>query len=68
MKRIAIKLNPAFKRTQPLPVLSVDFQTRAGGRSRSIDLVAETSPTVAVRAVGAVVPAGFGVRLAGTMN
>ncbi len=68
MKRIANKVNPAFKRTQPLPVLSADFKTRAGWAARSLTLVADTLPAAAVRAAGAVVPPGLRVRLAAAMG
>jgi len=36
MKVIAMKLNPAFKRTQPLPMLTADFAKRAGRAAISI--------------------------------
>lgn len=68
MKSIAIKVNPAFKRTQPLPVLSADFKTRAGWAARSIAQVAGTLPAVAVRAAGAVVKPGLNMRLAAAMG
>ena len=38
MKVIAMKLNPAFKRTQPLPMLTADFAKRASRAARSIAL------------------------------
>lgn len=67
MNRIAIRVNPAFKRTQPLPVLSADFKPRAGWAARSMALVADTLPGAAARAASAVVKPGLTVRLTGAL-
>lgn len=36
MKTFTMKANPAFKRTQPLPLLSADFAQHAGWAARSL--------------------------------
>jgi hypothetical protein len=53
MKLIAMKLNPAFKRTQPLPVLTADLAKRAERATRTMAValpMAATWPTVAMSA------------------
>ena len=49
MKMTVMKTNPAFKRTQPLPVLSADFAQRAGRAAmrfaRAMPLAGAWSPT-----------------------
>jgi hypothetical protein len=56
MKVIAMKLNPAFKRTQLLPVLTADLAGRTGRAAQSIAQgfpLARVWPAVAVSAVSA---------------
>jgi len=53
MRVIAMKLNPAFKRTQPLPLLTADLGKRAGRAARSLAPALPLTrawPIVAVRA------------------
>jgi hypothetical protein len=64
MKRIAMKLNPAFKRTQPLPLLTTDITKRAGRAARSIAQVlpmASVWPVAAASAAGRMVKANLNV-------
>lgn len=65
MKMIAMRLNPAFKRTQPLPRLSADFAQRAGRAARSI---AEAFPLAAASAAGRMVKANLNVPATGLMG
>jgi hypothetical protein len=58
MKFNAMKLNPAFKRTQPLPQLTTDLAKRAGRAARSIAQAlprASAWPAVAVSAASRMV-------------
>lgn len=67
MKMISIKVNPAFKRTQPLPLLTADFAQRAGRAARAISQVMPVAGTWPVAALSVVGPAGktdFNVPLA----
>jgi hypothetical protein len=67
MKMIAMKLNPAFKRTQPLPLLTVEIAQRAGRAARSITQVlpmARAWPVVAATAAGRMVNADLNVPIA----
>ena len=64
MKVIAMKLNPAFKRTQPLPLLTADFAQRAGRAARSIAQVlpmARAWPVAAASAAGRMVQVNLNV-------
>ena len=64
MKVIAMKLNPAFKRTQPLPLLTSDLAKRAGRAARSIAQVlprASAWPVAAATAAGRMVNANLNV-------
>lgn len=67
MKLTAMKLNPAFKRTQPLPLLTADLAKRAGRAARSIAHalpMASTWPAVAVSAAGRMLNANHKVSAA----
>jgi len=67
MKVIAMKLNPAFKRTQPLPQLTSDLAQRAGRAARSIAQalpLASAWPVAAASAAGRMVKANFNMRAA----
>lgn len=70
MKSISIMMrtNPAFKQTQPLPMLRADFAQRAGWAAKSIAQAAGAWPAAAMRAAGAVVKPGLNVRAAGVMG
>lgn len=62
MNLLRTKANPAFKRTQPLPMLPVDFARRAGWAARSFAQalpLAGSWPAVAVQVAGAVVRPGL---------
>ena len=64
MKVIAMKLNPAFKRTQPLPVLTSDLAKRAERAARSIAQalpLATAWPVAAASAAGRMVKANLNV-------
>jgi hypothetical protein len=53
MKVIVMKLNPAFKRTQPLPLLTTDLAKRPDRAARSLAQAIPLTggwPTVAVSA------------------
>ena len=55
-----MKLNPAFKRTQPLPLLTADLAKRAGRAARSIAQalpLAGAWPVVAASAAGRMISA-----------
>lgn len=66
MKMITMRLNPAFKRTQPLPRLSADFAQRAGRAARSI---AEALPlAAAASAAGRMVKVNLNVPATGLMG
>ena len=52
---IVMKLNPAFKRTQPLPLLTADIAKRAGRAARSI---AQTLPMPSAWPAAAMTAAG----------
>jgi len=67
MKTIMTKINPAFKRMQPLPLLRADFQQRAGWATSHLAQVlplAGSLPVAVVRVARAVVKPGLGVRTA----
>jgi hypothetical protein len=68
MKSIPKRTNPAFKRTQPLPLLPADFAQRAGWAARTIAQAAGAWPAAAMRAAGAVVKPGLNVRATGLMG
>ena len=60
MKVIAMKPNPAFKRTQPLPLLTADLAKRAERAARGIAQVlplASAWPAVAVNAANRMINA-----------
>ena len=62
-----MRLNPAFKRTQPLPVLTADLAKRAGRAARSIaqalPLAGDWS-AAAASAAGRMIKANLNVRAA----
>ena len=67
MKVIAMKLNPAFKRTQPLPLLNSDLARRAGRAARSIAQAlpaASAGPVAAASAAGRMVKANLNLPVA----
>jgi len=62
MKVIVMKLNPAFKHTQPLPLLTSDLAKRAGRAARSIAQAlprAGAWPVAAASAAGRMVNANL---------
>ena len=57
-----MKLNPAFKRTQPLPLLTADVAKRAGRAARSLVRalpLGSAWPVAAVSAAGRMVKPNF---------
>lgn len=71
MKTLKMRTNPAFKRTQPLPLLTADVAARAGWAARSITQVlplAGSWPAAAARAARVVVKPSLSVRAAGMMG
>jgi hypothetical protein len=67
MKANSMRLNPAFKRTQPLPMLTADLAKRAGRAARSIaqalPLTGDWS-AVAASAAGRMMKANLNMRAA----
>ncbi len=67
MKSLMNKPNPAFKRTQPLPLLSAELAQHAGWAARGIAQVLPLGGDwsgMAARAAQAVVPPACRVRVA----
>ncbi|HEX5220840.1 MAG TPA: hypothetical protein VFZ59_14825 [Verrucomicrobiae bacterium] len=62
-----MKLNPAFKRTQPLPLLTADMTERKGRAARSLAPVLPVTrawPLAAASAAGQIVKANLNVSAA----
>jgi len=71
MKTDTMRTNPAFKRTQPLPLLPADFARRAGHAAkafaRALPLTNEW-PAAAMSGAGRVEKPNFNVSVAGLMG
>jgi len=71
MKTDTMRMNPAFKRTQPLPLLTADFTQRAGRAAKAIVPALPPVgawPAAAMRPVGAGLQPNFSVAAAGLVG
>jgi hypothetical protein len=71
MKTNTMRTNPAFKQTQPLPLLTADFAQRAGRAAKAIARalpLAGAWPAAAMRTAGGAGKPNFNVPVAGLMG